>query len=79
MLQNMTSNKQLSSYNFFHTTTKSLHRNEIDFCSLLQIYVDNLALRASWVVQACFTSTELKAFRTFFSKTNGNAIFSWNL
>jgi len=25
---------------------KSLHRNEIDFCGPLQIYADNLALRA---------------------------------
>ena len=47
-----TSNKQLSFQNFFHTTTKSLHRNKIDFCGVRQIYVDNLALRVFWVVQA---------------------------
>jgi len=31
---------------------KSQHRNEIDFCGPLEIYVDNLALWAFWVVQA---------------------------
>ena len=40
------------SQNFFHATTKSLHRNETDFCGPQQIYVDNLALRAFRVVQA---------------------------
>ena len=30
-----------------------LQRIEMEFCDLRQIYVDNLALRAFWVVQAC--------------------------
>jgi len=41
-----TSNKQLSFQKFFHTTTKSTHRNEIDFCVPRQFYVDNSTLRA---------------------------------
>ena len=43
--ESSTSNK-LSLQNFFHTTTKSLHRNERDFCRPREIYGDNLALRA---------------------------------
>ena len=37
--QSSTSNKQSSIYNFFHTATKSPHRNEIDFCGPRQIYI----------------------------------------
>jgi len=47
-----TSSKWLWFQNFFNTATKSPHRNEIDFCGSRQTYVDNLALRACWVVQA---------------------------
>jgi len=32
---------------------KSPHRNKIEFCGPLQLYVDNLALWTFWVVQAC--------------------------
>jgi len=32
-----------------------------------------------WFYVCLRSSTEIKAFPTFFSGTNGNAIFSWNL
>jgi len=47
-------------YNFFRTTTESLHRNEIDFCGSLRIYVDNLALRVYLFVQACFKGKHIQ-------------------
>ena len=35
-----TSNKLLPFQNFFHATTKSLHRNEVELCGPRQIDVD---------------------------------------
>jgi len=32
-----------------------------------------------WFYDCLTSSKEIEAFPTFFSETNGNAIFSWNL
>jgi len=48
------------------TISSILHRSEIDFCGPRQIYVDNLALRDFWVVQACHYANIEEAILPFF-------------